>query len=304
MKLPENVVKKSLQNPMSVFNFIKYRTYYNLYLTLRSVNQWYFSKFTEPSGLDIHKQDWTVLIILDACRFDLFKQLNNIEGELSREESPGSMSEEFIDYNFVGHDLQDTVYITANPFAIKIPEGTFHDMEIIGDDEGDGESGTVPPDIMRQKTEMAIEQYPHKRIISHFMQPHHPFLSSLGEEVDEDLHWEGNQYFLSDMSDESLQRAYKENLQIALSEVQTLISNTSVELAITSDHGELLGERLYPIPIKGYEHPKSLYTTSLVNVPWLHVSGDSREIEQEPPVQEQSYDHNQVKNRLRQMGYL
>jgi hypothetical protein len=46
------------------------------------------------------EQDWDVLIILDACRYDIFSETVDIDGELTAINSRGSHSEEFCTAHF------------------------------------------------------------------------------------------------------------------------------------------------------------------------------------------------------------
>lgn len=70
--------------------------------------------------------------------------------------------------NFLGRELHDTVYITANPHAPKLPSGTFHATEI-----------THNPLEPEKTVELAIDTYKtyhDKRLIVHLMSPHRPHL--------------------------------------------------------------------------------------------------------------------------------
>ena len=72
--------------------------------------------------------DWDVLLILDACRFDLFSDVIDIPGDLRRVHSLGSSTEEFLRANFANETLHDTVYVTANPQErMHLPENVFHE---------------------------------------------------------------------------------------------------------------------------------------------------------------------------------
>lgn len=46
-------------------------------------------------GTNFFEKDWDNLIILDACRYDIFEKINTIGGDLSYKISKGSHSEEF-----------------------------------------------------------------------------------------------------------------------------------------------------------------------------------------------------------------
>ena len=55
------------------------------------INNVYFNR-KYGRGIDIIDQDWDNLIILDACRYDYFKEMNTIDGELRPVLSQGSHS--------------------------------------------------------------------------------------------------------------------------------------------------------------------------------------------------------------------
>jgi len=66
------------------------------------------------------EEDWDFLIILDACRFDFFKELymkkyKHIGGNLKKAISPVTFTTDWLDKNFKGF-YDDIVYISANPY--------------------------------------------------------------------------------------------------------------------------------------------------------------------------------------------
>ncbi|WP_152419375.1 hypothetical protein [Halobiforma nitratireducens] len=72
------------------------------------------------TGVDVMDKDWDNLILLDACRHDVFKEVNDISGDLQSVVSKGSTSYEFMKENFSGKELHDTVYVTGNGNTEKI----------------------------------------------------------------------------------------------------------------------------------------------------------------------------------------
>jgi hypothetical protein len=307
-KLPDNIFRKAVKNPSETIEFLKTKCY-NLhkkpYLMAKTVNQFYYQRFCHAGDLDIMDEDWDTLLLADACRYDFFKQESTLPGDLESRFSPASMSYGFIEANFFNRKLHDTVYVTANPFAAEIPEKTFHDVISLIDEYYENSAGTVPPEVLREKTQEAHAKYPNKRIIAHFMQPHEPFLSDFGQEVSENLIWTGNQYHLSTgQTIKDLRRAYRENVNILLKELEKLIKEIDGRVAVSADHGEMLGERLRLIPIRGYEHPESIYTEELLKVPWLIIDKGDREIITEPPKSSESIASEEAKSRLEKLGYI
>jgi hypothetical protein len=88
-----------------------------------------------PDGTEIFKEDWDNLVILDACRADVFSKVNRISGQSGTRQSLGSCSAEFVRGNLDGEQLHDVVIVTANAWYKKIQrEGDgyeVHDLVII-----------------------------------------------------------------------------------------------------------------------------------------------------------------------------
>ena len=308
LNLPEDAFKKAMKDPTKVSEFLKQKGY-NIrkkpYLASRTVNQHYYQRFRQPGNLDVMDEDWDTLLIADACRYDYFEQESELPGTLESRHSPASMSYGFIQKNFIGGEFHDTVYVTANPFAAELPENTFYDVVGLVDEYHENQAGTVPPETVREKTLEAHSDYPNKRIIAHFMQPHEPFLSDFGRKLSKNLRWVGNQYHLSkEQSIDDLQRAYRENVNIILNEIEILIQEINGKIIVSADHGEMLGERLYPIPIRGFEHPESIYTEELLKVPWLIIEQDRRTIISESPTSTGEIASEAAKERLEKLGYV
>lgn len=64
-----------------------------------------FFWFNYGRGINIMDEDWDNLILIDACRYDVFANINSINGSLESRISSGSSSREFIEKNFVNKTL-------------------------------------------------------------------------------------------------------------------------------------------------------------------------------------------------------
>ncbi len=262
------------------------------------------------------EKDWDNLIILDACRYDIFSEVNGIEGELQSCRSPASESLTFMRRNFFDRDLTDTVYVTSNPYASQIPKGTFHYVDNLYTSEWSSKAGTVLPSDVVTAALDASSRFDQKRLIIHFMQPHYPFIGTKGEDIQQpDLSFGDNKpgtddiwlrllYGLEDST--RVYKAYKQNLKIALEKVSGMLKHLSGKSVITSDHGNLFGERTGPIPAKGYGHPQDILVPELTTVPWLEVPWDSRRtITADPPLSQSiSADDSVIEDRLEDLGYV
>lgn len=99
-------------------------------------------------------------------------------------------------------------------------------------------------------------------------------------------------------------RAYRENLTLVLSEVETLLEELTGKVVVTADHGELLGEPESPVPNRRYGHPRGVYVEKLVKVPWqVYQNGDRRTVTEEDAA-DSDYDLDAVEEQLQELGYL
>lgn len=304
-------VKKTLSHPDLLIGHVKSHM-------ILEFNKIYHDFFGDSyKGENVMGKDWDNLIILDGCRFDHFEDVNCISGELHEAISVASNTPNFLDRTFSGGKFTDTVYISGNTHSRKFDDGTFHDIVCLDDEKWDDKLFTVPPHAITKAAQAAFDQYPQKRLIVHYMQPHTPWIGEKGQKfIDEkglrDLRDAKNnrpetnaalRYNAIEFEDEELEEIYTENLNIVLEEVEDLIESLEGKTVISADHGELLGESTSPIPVKGYGHP-ALPHPHLRKVPWFIVeSGPRRENISEDPVNIDHIDTANVEDCLKALGY-
>lgn len=260
-------------------------------------------------GVDVFDADWDNLLILDACRYDVFADVADLPGRLESRRSRGSMTREWVRANFADRRLYDTVYVTANGnFAHvrdEIGAAVHAEVPLWQNEYRTGPGNSVaPPEVVAEAARTNAEQYPNKRLAVHFVQPHAPYLGPTGERFDPRVPL-GDIPRRYEVTAEEVRRAYRENLELVLSEVEGLLATLPGKTVVTADHGELLGERLRPLPVRDYGHPKGIYVDELVDVPW-HVStnGSRKRIHPEPPeTTVPSVDTARVEEHLRDLGY-
>lgn len=287
-------------------------------LVLRELNKQIYSSFgrheSNPDGRSIFDEDWDNLLIFDACRYDFFEQQSELPGELQSRTTLGSCTPEFVEYNFRNRQLHDTVYITANSWFLKLRadiNSEVHDLyDLLSSPDrkySDPEHKIVLADTITNVAKEANERYPNKRLIVHYIQPHHPFVGPTGEE-----------YF--EMESSSLQevvrnepaatrdlvaQAYRENVDHVLSAAEDLLSELKGKTVITADHGEMLGERHEYIPIREYGHPPGIWSDILTTVPWYVHTDESRKkiIAERPNRDDDASTTYEVDERLKTLGY-
>lgn len=293
--------------------------------TIRSLLiQPYYRHVAPVEGDDFLAEDWDNLIILDACRYDLFAALYDGPGTLEIRQSPGSNTPEFLQNTFDGRVLEDVVYVTANPQVNIHTDNPFHAVVNVWETHWDDELNTVTPGAMASATLEAYEAYPDKRLIAHFIQPHYPFIGSYARDtLDEQAGIELSRELATNeqrptghdhiwlrlrsgrVSESVVRRAYQENLQITLPHIYQLIDTFDEPTVVTSDHGNSFGTHATPFRIPVWGHPPGVRIPELVTVPWLFVSGSERkQIVTEPAADDESADRETIEDRLEHLGYV
>jgi hypothetical protein len=239
-------------------------------------------RFVDHKGIDVVEEDWDHLIVLDACRYDTFKEVNWIEGDLQKKVTKGTGTPEWLRKNFTDY-YGDIVYITANGFVSPVSgedfednyhfypeainsEKTFHKTYYVFMDDEAQEKGATKPESVTEYGIKADKEYPNKRKIYHYIQPHDPYIAEPSISMKEEDIEDKSEYF----KQENSTKAYKENLKRALESVEKLIEELEGKIVITADHGEMFGE-------KGvYRHPTGVYFKELTEVPWLVIEKGER----------------------------
>jgi len=263
-----------------------------------------------PEGIDIFEADWDNLIILDACRYDEFERACKFNGELSKVQSRGATSSEFIRGNFTGRQLYDVVYVSANAYYPYLRDEI--DAEIhafIGlhtDEKRDAGGGlTTHPETVTEHALTAHDSYPNKRLAIHYFQPHQPYIGSYGRNRFEPARGLPHLVNQTNPTNEELLRAYRENLEIVLKEVKVLLDELPGKSVVTADHGEMFGERMWPIPVTDYGHHDGAHIDELLDVPWfVSQNGSRKDITAEPPENmDDEVDTEELATQLRALGY-
>jgi uncharacterized cupin superfamily protein len=257
-----------------IFPLVKeLRGSYRLLTYLRKFAARDIDQVQEGEGID--QFSWDNLIILDACRHDLYEEVN---GPTESRVSCASHTQGFIAENFSKEDrFQDTIYITANPqlddSILEEVLGTsdlFHEKYEVYRTDWSDEKNTVLPDPVVRDAKSAEKLFPEKRKIIHFMQPHYPFIDSdlvyEGQANLEQIEGEGTLSVWDAAEKGEVERKevwqeYRKNLEFIMPFVEELVDSLEGKTIITSDHGNLVGENGL------YGHPGELNLEPLRKVP-------------------------------------
>ncbi|WP_244509685.1 LTA synthase family protein [Haloferax larsenii] len=263
--------------------------------------------------------EWDNLFILDACRADLFEEVANLDfyDSYRRVTSLGSTTEEWTRNNFGGEQFGDTVYLTSNPYTTKVAGDSFFELINVWADSFDEETATVYPEPMIDAALEANQKYPDKRLIVHFMQPHYPFVGSdtfVGAGMNPKGVMEGTiggdkkqtawrALAEGEVTGEEVWEAYSDNLRLVLDPVNQLAEELDGLSVVTSDHGNMRGERTWPVPIRVFGHPGGLRDKELIEVPWAVLEGERRRRIKSGGVNLAEEDKETINSRLRELGY-
>jgi len=302
-----------------------------LYHSIRRAHNYYWN-IQHGSGTSILTKEWDNLLLLDACRYDEFCRVSPFDPSIiDKRVTLGSKTPEFLQRTFSNTDLHDVVYVTANPQPLKFLSEYEGETPIFYDtisllDEWDANTQTVSPETVRKAALEAAEMYPNKRLLIHFLQPHAPFLGPTAEAIKRRTGKTvggldpGRDYtevepknietatYLNVLNEgvtrEKIRSAYRETLRLVINECLPLINTLPGKTVITSDHGELLGDRIYPFGREHWEHPRGYRTTELCVVPWIEFDDkDQKRVISEPPKHHTSIEQEKIEKRLHSLGY-
>lgn len=215
--------------------------------------------------------------------------------------SCASQTPEWLRTVFAERELGDTVYVTANPYSTEIAPDSFHKIIDVSRDGWDSDLGTVPADEVADAAVDALDSYPNKRLLIHFLQPHTPFVES---DLPDDIVASPFEAITTGRIERaSVEQAYLDNLSYVLNYVESLIEELPNRTVVSADHGEMLGERAWPIPIRCYGHIPGIRTPELNDVPWAVVDGEPREVTNDGVSHFTSDSDSGVEGRLKALGY-
>lgn len=270
-------------------------------------------------GVEIMDADWDSLVIIDGCRCDLFEETLDLGDfdNYQRRRSRGSSTIEWSRLNF-DSKYPDTIYVSGNPVPSRHIEGEFFKYEEVWRDGFDPSIGSIRADDVGQAAREIHEKHPNKRLIVHMMQPHYPFVRnpdisfsywnqtdelSFGDDDRAKDVWEalGRGY----IDEERLWNGYQQNLKYAMQHVWNLVDNLDGKTVVTSDHGNAIGERSWPIPVRTYGHPTGVHIDSLVTVPWATIEKSGRrEITSGDSTEGVDVARSEAKDQLEALGYV
>lgn len=268
-------------------------------------------------GTNVFDMSWDLLIILDACRYDLFVEFAPQHSVYSRLDSVeptysiASQTPDWLERTFENTDeslLSQTLYISANGQIDLVDTDGLYGVESVWQYGHDQKANVPWPDTATNEAIRNFRTTDAERYIVHYLQPHAPFLHCAGKynsipvsEGRSNNVWKGLKEGKFDQRE--IWKDYGQNLLLVLDHVETLIKNFDGKVAITADHGNAMGE------FGLYGHPGRLAAPPIRRVPWAVTSGlglDTYEVKNIDEVTSEgdSRDTNpELEQHLRDLGY-
>lgn len=244
-------------------------------------------------GTNVFERDWDVLIVLDACRADLFQSVvpeTDLVEDVGTMRSVGSSSSEWLENTFPGHpETSRTVMVTGNTWTDRyVNADSFASLDEVWKYSWDEDLGTVPAWAVTDRAISMARNHNPERLVAHYMQPHHPFVPDplpvdVGMVRNSTHSNQANPWVAlrnGDITSERVWDAYEATLRYVLTAVETLVENIAGQVAITADHGNLFGEWGL------YGHPMNTPLPEVLTVPWAETTGEDRRLytpKLEPP---------------------
>lgn len=302
-------------------------------------------------------EDWDLLILLDACRADLMAEvvgeydyIDSYETKIScashsREwihktlmEDGDTLPEkvrtkagialhpddnEYIADRYTTRALPDTAYITWNHFSRMLEEDQFYLLDEVWQYAWDDNRKLVEPRPLTDRTISVGRTRDPDRIITHYMQPHTPFLERVRHrdpefdspddrpisdvfKGDEPRNAMGNgmsEYTMVQrglVSGDELWDMYLENLRWVLDDIKLLLENIDAEkVIISADHGNAIGE------FGCYGHRPYTPINGVKEVPWIVTTGTDEETHTPDFTKKDgTVESETVQKRLEDLGYV
>ena len=171
----------------------KYYLFRSVRGLLRRAYRGYFERLPSQRRL-IHRGGFDVLVILDACRFDVFEEVvwDYLDGRLVAARSPGSVTLEWLRRTWAGRRWDRVVYVSASPYVNR--RGLIKEFDArryfgkiveVWDRGWDERLSTVPPGAVNVAVRLAVtrQRLRGRRLgrdywmVVHYVQPHAPYVA-------------------------------------------------------------------------------------------------------------------------------
>jgi len=280
----------------------------------------------DGDGVRVLEAEWDTLIIFDACRNDVFTDIVDLPGTLTKKRSLGSITYHFTKRNFKKRTAHDVVYLSDNSVVGTVHDdgyidvfkfvGTWNKKERRTKQGHENVKAIAEPEPVVDRAIKLHEEYPNKRHIVHLLPPHTPHLVEDGEQLPPDSPCRNYEAVRErEINAERMRGVYCDNVRYVADAVKPLIEQIDGKVVVTSDHGELLGEGFskwkklcngrFGTEWEKYNwgHYGDIDVPELVEVPWLELPCESRRRIVPDQPKEDEFDTEEIEDHLEALGY-
>ena len=263
-------------------------------------------------GVPIYEKEWNLLIVLDACRVDLIKEVSpefEYIDEVGSIRSVDTMTREWMKKNFrkkYSTEMSQTTFLCGNPHSERLLDnGDFQLLDETWRHGWNDDLGTLPPRPLTDRAIDVARSMSPQQMIVHYMQPHYPFITrpDLDNGIDigrfGELPWDNvwERLRKGELDKNEVWEGYKQNLRYVLDDINLLLDNIDMErVIITSDHGNAIGEQGI------YGHPIHMPIDELQVVPWIKTTATDNRTHKPDKAHKGDVDPD-IEERLSQLGY-
>lgn len=200
----------------------------------------------------IKSVNWSTLIVLDACRFDVFQKevrKTGLKKILKKVDSENKHTGDFFKHNW-SENYPDIILVGSHPRAWeeetqKYSDNFFKAIPVFKKDDW------LNPNLALMKSVQVQLIHPGKKVLIHLVPPHLPYIGKKGKEFLEELGvpQQGSVRVYKKVQEygrkhgwEKPRECYRESVRVVLDSIENHVSELKDKVVITSDHGELLGE--------------------------------------------------------------
>ncbi|PSP81080.1 hypothetical protein BRC81_01435 [Halobacteriales archaeon QS_1_68_20] len=238
----------------------------------------------------LRRTDWDVLVVLDACRLDAFRQVANwpVEGCTS----PASSTDGWLDAATESGVFEDATVVTSNSRYAEHDLG-LRDLHPLWEDAWVDRLGNVTPEPVLDRVDELVADG-RERVVGHVGPPHAPYVARVDGEwlpVFPEVtawHWNPEREAFEQLSQQAAMASGVVDLDRAArgyhASVRSVWEVTAAYVArmaragatvvVTADHGETFGR---PRDWWLVEHPARCYVPALTRVPFaVFADGERR----------------------------
>lgn len=257
------------------------------------------SRFVPSGGQQKHlkSMEWDVLIVLDACRYDVFD--NVADWPVRRARSPASKTSEWLEAAEESGLFENTTIVAGNAnYTYDRWDLRAREIKNVFQDHWDSKLGIVPPEPVLESVDESLDDGGGgKPVVGHVLPPHGPYIARVDDlwlPVFPDVNvWKRGPEFAEEgispqvamatgvIDPDEAWDAYRASVKSVWQVCRPYIADwvrDGHRVVVTSDHGEVFG-RLSEAGL--YAHPYRCYLPALVDVP-IATFAPGREPRREP----------------------